>query len=120
MTTLYVNSGQTVEHTAGATIASGEAVVIGDCVGIALAGAASGAGVTLALAGRFTVPKVTGTAWSQGDKLDYDESTGKFAKGLSSAIGDVTDCAIAAVDAGSDDATGDIILMNPGTVDTST
>jgi predicted RecA/RadA family phage recombinase len=120
MTTKYVSTGETVEHTAGSTIASNDVVVIGDCVGIALADAASGADVTLSLCGRFTVAKVTGTAWAQGDRLDWDASESKFAKGLSTAIGDVADCAFAAVDAGSADATGDIILCNPGTVDITT
>lgn len=120
MTTKYVNSGQTVEHEAGAAIAVNEVVPIGDCVGIALAAAASGDMVTLAITGRFNVAKVTGTAWNQGDKLDWDDSESKFTKGLSTVLGDIADCAIAAVDAASGDATADIILTNPGTVDTST
>ena len=120
MTNKYVNSGQTVEHVAAAAIAVNEVVPVGDCVGIAQAAAAQDASVTLSLTGRFTVAKVTGTAWSQGDKLDWDDSENKFTKGLSTALGDIADCAIAAVDAASGDATADIILMNPGTLDTST
>lgn len=120
MSKKYVNSGETVEHTAGDAIASDDIVVIGDCVAIALGTVASGEDVTLKITGRFTVPKVTGTAWAQGDKLDYDASAGKFTKGLSTDLGDVSDCAIAAVDAASGDATADIILCNPGTVDSST
>lgn len=110
----YVNDGRTVEHTAAATIASGDVVVIGDNVGVALGDAATGESVTVAMNGRFSVAKTTGTAWSQGDKLDWDVSALEFQKGLSSALGDVTDCAIAAIDAASGDATGEIILT-PGT-----
>jgi hypothetical protein len=61
-----------------------------------------------------------GTAWNQGDKLDWDVSEQEFHKGLSSALGDVTDCAIAAVDAASGDATGDVILIDGGTLDITT
>lgn len=116
----YVNSGETVEHTAAATIASGGVVVIGDSIGIAQNAAESGDEVTLALTGRHTVAKTTGTAWNQGDKLDWDVSEAKFHKGLSTVVGDVAGCAIAAVDAASGDATGDVILTNPGELDTST
>lgn len=118
MTTNYVNTGETVEFTPAAVVSPGQVIVRGDCVGISLnAAAAAGDPVTLALRGRYTVAKVTGVAWNQGDRLDWDLSAQKFTKGLSTAVGDVADCAVAAVDAASGDATADIILDNPGTLD---
>lgn len=121
MSTKYVNSGETVEHTAAATIASNDVVVIGDSVGIAMGDAAIGESVTLRTAGRFkSMAKVTGTAWNQGDVLDWDASEEKFDKGLTTDLGDVEGCAIAAVAAESADATGEIILCNPGVLDRST
>jgi len=121
MTTKYVNSGDTVEYTASGAVASGAVVVIGDAVAVALAAAAaSGDVIAVSRKGRFTLAKTTGTAWNQGDKLDWDVSEQEFHKGLSSALGDVTDCAIAAVDAASGDATGDVILIDGGTLDITT
>lgn len=116
MTTAYKQPGTVLDHVAGATITSGQVVEMGDSVGIALNSAASGETVAVAVEGVFEVAKTTGTAWNQGDKLDWDTSASKFHKGITPATGDITGCAIAAAAAASGDATATVKLTNPGTV----
>lgn len=116
MTTKYRQPGEVVEHTAGASISSGDVVELGDSVGVALGDAESGDKVSVRIEGVFDLAKTTGTSWSQGDKLDWDTSAGEFHKGLTPASGDVTGCAIAAEDAASGDTSGLVKLTNPGAV----
>lgn len=114
MGTRYKQRGDVLDHTAGSAINADDIVVIGDCVGIANVDIASGEEGGLSIEGVFTVPKTTGTAWSQGDSVDFDASAGEFHIGVSPAAGDVQNCGIAAEDAGSADATG-LVKLTPGT-----
>lgn len=59
---------------------SGEFIKVGALWGVAQAAYASGAPGTLVRSGVFRLPKVTGTAWAQGDKLFWDVSVKKFTK----------------------------------------
>lgn len=114
----YVSEGKVVTYSngTGSDISAGDEVVVGDSVGVALVDIADGEDGSVSLSGRYkNAPKATGTAWSQGDELDYDSSTGEFTKGLSAASGDVSGCAIAAEDAVAGASTAEIILTNPGT-----
>lgn len=115
MTTKYLQEGAVLKHTAGSDINSNEIVVIGDSVAVALVDIDSGETGSVQTEGVFDLPKVSGTSWSQGDKLDWDSSEGAFGKGITSEAGDVTGCAIAAADAESGDTTGEVKLTNPGT-----
>lgn len=113
----FVAPGEVLEHTAGGTITSGQVVKVGDSVGIALGAAASGGTVSVRVAGRFTVAKVAGTAWDQGDKVSWDASATAFGKGITPAAGDVIGVAYAATGALSAATTADIVLANPGTAE---
>lgn len=119
MGTKYRQKGDIVDHVAGGAISADDVVVMGDSVGIALVDMASGETGAVAIEGVFEVPKTTGTAWAQGDKLDYDLSETEFHKGLVTAAGDIAGCAIAAKVAESADTTGWVKLANPGTLDPS-
>lgn len=116
MATNFVNEGAVVEYTAGADISSGDVVAMGDSVGIALTDIANGATGSVMIEGVFTVAKVAGTAWSAGDKLDWDASASAFAKGITEATGDISDCAIAFGDAATAATTATVKLSNPGAV----
>ena len=114
MSRTYVQPGEKLTHTAASAISAGDVVEMGDIVGIADVDIANGETGTVTVCGVHTVAKTTGTAWNQGDKLDWDTSAGEFHKGLTPATGDITSCGIAAAAAGSADATGQI-LLTPGT-----
>ncbi len=118
MATNFKQDGAVLDHVAGGAIASGAIVPMGDSVSVALvAAAASGDVISVATEGVFEVPKTTGTAWVQGDKLDWDASAVKFDKAIAvPASGDIEDCAYAAADAASGDTTGLVKLANPGVV----
>ena len=57
-----VQTGDYIEITAGATIASGDLVQFGSLHGVAVADIASGALGTITLKGVFTFPKLTGAS----------------------------------------------------------
>lgn len=102
--------------TAGA-VAVGAVVPLQHGVGIALrAAAGSGETIPVALEGSFTVPKATGRAWVQGEKLVWDASTSTFdTTALTLATGDLTGCGLAMAAAASGDTTG-VIKLTPGNV----
>jgi predicted RecA/RadA family phage recombinase len=114
MTDRYDGNGQVLDVTAGGTITNGSVQRVSHTVGVALKGAASGEVYPLKIAGRFRVPKATGTAWAQGEKLIWDASLSAFnGSATVAASGDVLGCAVAALAALSADAEGYVILT-PG------
>ena len=58
----FVQSGDYLEITAGATIASGDLVQFGSLHGVAVTDIANGAKGNICLEGAFTVPKLTAAA----------------------------------------------------------
>lgn len=114
MGTKFQQKGDVLTHTASGAISADDVIVIGDNVAVALVDIANGEDGSVAVEGVFEVAKATGTAWSQGDSLDFDASTEEFENGLSAVAGDVSNCAIAAEDAESGDALGRVKLT-PGT-----
>ena len=58
----YVQNGDYVEFTAGATITSGQLVQVGSLHGVSVTDVANGAKGTLAMEGVFTLPKLTAAA----------------------------------------------------------
>jgi len=114
MATNLVADGKVLSYVAGGTIAAGAVVVTGDTVGIALDAAVSGETIAVAIEGVFTVAKTTGTAWVQGDAIDWDASASEFHKGVTPAAGDVVSAGIAYAAAASGDATGQIKLLGGG------
>ena len=76
----FVQPGQTVTLTAPAALASGEAFVVGAIFAVATDAAANGAEVEAARQGVFDLPKATGAAWVQGDRLYWDNTAKNVTK----------------------------------------
>jgi len=102
-------------NTTGSAIAAGAVVKLSHTIGVALADIAIGATGSVAVEGVIiNVPKTTGAAWAQGEKLQWDVSAGTFAGSTATpATGDVTGAAIAWLAALSADAVG-VIKLTPG------
>lgn len=117
MATNFIQPGDRITHVAAAPIASGDVVLLGGVIAIALANAAIGEAVEVAPKGVWKAPKATGVAIAQGASLRWDVSAGVFTSGGSAASGDVTGSAWAAAPAASAAATVEIYLPGvPGTV----
>jgi predicted RecA/RadA family phage recombinase len=97
MATNYVYAGETLDHTnAGSAISSGDVVVVGNIIGVALVDIATSGTGTLAIEGVFDLPKVDGAVITIGQKLLWDVSAGKFDDSLATpATGDVSVCCVA-------------------------
>lgn len=78
MSTNYVQEGVTIDYTAGATISSGDVVVIGSLIGVALADIANGSTGPVMLKGVFDLPKKTAAVIAVGEEVLWDSSTGDF------------------------------------------
>lgn len=74
----YIQPGEVLDHIAAAVITSGQAVLIGKRVGIALGKAAIGETVALQVKGVFNAPKVTANVVAQGDLLYWDNTAKLF------------------------------------------
>jgi predicted RecA/RadA family phage recombinase len=110
----FVGPGHVLEHEAAGPITSGQPVALGDgVVGVALGTVAAGESVSVQVTGRWTLPKTEGTAWNQGDALDWDASQLEFTKLAEADPGDILGCAFAAADAAADAVTGEVRLANP-------
>lgn len=74
MTTKYVMSGETIDYVAGSNISSGQVVVVGARVGVALAAIASGATGAVRVKGIFTLAKLSTDVVAQGALLYWDNA----------------------------------------------
>ena len=107
----YVQVGDVLDYTATSAVARGDAVVIGsNIVGIALDAIPANATGPVAIRGVFLVTKANGVI-SQGAKLYWDATSGKFT--TSSASG-ATFAGYAWSAAASADTTVEILLHPPG------
>lgn len=88
---------------------SGEFLIVGELMGVAVAAYDSGAAGTLKRSGVFWLPKTTSEAWTQGQKLFWNASTKKFT--IDPAQKQVG--AIAWVAADSADTEGKVLLGGP-------
>ena len=70
----YLKSGETVSLTAPYAVASGACAKVGSIVGVACNTYASGASGEFLTLGEFDLASDTGTAWSAGDKIYWDDS----------------------------------------------
>jgi predicted RecA/RadA family phage recombinase len=102
----FLEDGETVVVTAPETVDAGEFIKVDELYGVAPVAAASGDPVVLQRCGVFRLPKVTGTAWTQGQKLFWDSSAKKFTHLTTKTP--VKAVAFAA--AGSSDATGAVLI----------
>jgi len=121
MATNYQQAGEVITWTngTGSTRAANALVVIGHMVGIALESIANGASGSVAVEGVFSgVAKVSGAAFTQGEKLILDVSANSGAGAFDDSAatpttGDITGGAVAWV-AGSDGQTTCTIKLTPG------
>lgn len=101
MTTTYKQEGKVIQYTAGADIAAGKVLKIGNILGVALADIANGATGPVAIEGVFSAPKVAAAVIAQGESLTWDVSAASGAGEFDditavAATGDVTGaCAFA-------------------------
>jgi predicted RecA/RadA family phage recombinase len=112
----FVSDGDVIPwtNTTGAAVASGQVVVIGHALGVALVAIAVGGAGSVALEGVFTVPKVSGAVFVQGEKLVWGVSAGAFDdSAATAAAGDITGGAVAWA-AGSDGQATATVKLTPG------
>ena len=115
----FVSDGNVIQYTAGATIASGAVVKIGQTLGVAVVDIANGATGSVALRGVFTVPKVSGAVIAQGERLVWDVSAGAFDDNAATpATGDVSGESAMAWEAAGNGVTSLKVMFTgiPGTV----
>lgn len=106
----FVQNGDFITFTAGATITSGMLVKVGSLFGVAVTDVANGSTGTLALKGVFTLPKTTGsgTALTAGGPVYFDTSaaaTGAVSGDAESAANPLCGYALAAAADGATSAT---------------
>lgn len=98
----FVQDGKVINWTNGtaSAVSSGDVLVIGQIIGVALADIAVGASGSVAIDGVFTAPKVTGAVIAAGESLTWDVSAGKFDDNAATpATGDITGAAAFAFEA---------------------
>lgn len=105
----FIEDGDVLELVASGTIASGDIVLVGSLLGVAHMAAVLNDKLSVSMRGVFTLPKLTGTAWAEGDDLYYDSSAVKVTK-VSQGN---TYAGIAAAAAASGDATGSVLINAP-------
>lgn len=72
----YIQPGDTLTVPAPAAVTSGDAVKSGMLFGVAQAGAESGDDVVIVTRGVFRLPKTSAQAWSVGDAIYWNNSSG--------------------------------------------
>lgn len=116
----FVSDGDVIPwtNTTGSAVASGQVVVMGHTLGVALVAIPAGGTGAVAVEGVFTVPKVSGAVFAQGEKLVWDVSANSGAgafddSAATPATGDITGGAIA-WEAGTDGQTTATVKLTPG------
>jgi predicted RecA/RadA family phage recombinase len=74
----YVGKGDVMLHTAAEDLSAGEAVLIGDILGIALVDIASGATGSCAVEGVWSVPKLSTDTFAEGQILYWDDGNSRL------------------------------------------
>lgn len=79
MAKCFIQQGDVIEVVAGEDgIKSGDVLLLGDLTGVALIDAAEGETATVSLEGAAQLPKKTGEAWTQGQKVYFDPAAKTF------------------------------------------
>jgi len=113
----YVREGDVITYlNTGAAIASGDLVIVGNLVGVALTDIAATAGSgAVAVEGTFSVPKVAGAVIAQGATVVYKAASKSFDDNLAVLVaGDLSVGCVAATGVGAGVTSLDLIL-NVGT-----
>lgn len=108
----FVQPGDVVSVTAPANVDAGVGVLVGSLFGVAVNTALSGAAVEVATRGVFLMAKVTGNAWTQGQKLYWDDT----AKAVTGTVGTNKQVGVALIAAASGDTTGTVLLSGAYTI----
>lgn len=124
MATNYVQDGSVLNYTngTGSDISSDDVVVLGETgdatISVALVDIADTESGAVALDGVFTLPKVSGAVFKQGETLIWDSSAGAFDDNQATpATGDVSGSVAAAADGADGDTTCKVRLLGvPGTL----
>lgn len=114
----------TVNYTAGATISSGDVIVLGvvdakKCrVGVALTDIANGSVGAVAITGCFTFVKVSAAVIGQGDAVNWDSNLASVEDNAhTTGAGDVAEFGMADAAAAATVLTCDVWIDTPGTYD---
>ncbi|MEX2648152.1 MAG: DUF2190 family protein [Alphaproteobacteria bacterium] len=116
MATNKVQEGKTLTYSnsSGSAIASGDVVVVGEQIGVAVADIPDEASGVLAMEGVFNLPKVSGAVIAAGEEVIWDASAGAFDDNAATpATGDVSGCCVAWEGAG-DGVTTIAVKLNVG------
>lgn len=121
MATNHESSGNVLQWTngTGAAVSSGDVVVVGQTLGVALVDIADGASGSVQITEVFNVPKVSAAVIAQGETLTWDVSAGAFDDNAAvAATGDVTGPTAVAWEAAGDGVTTMAVRFTgvPGTV----
>ena len=93
MASNYVQPGNIITWTngTGTAVVSGQVVVVGQTLGVALVDIANGAAGSVAIEGVFSVPKVSSAVIAAGESLTWDVSIAAFDdNGATPATGSIT------------------------------
>jgi len=88
-----IQNGKSMNVLLGADISSGDALQIGDLLGIASVDGLSGETIAFRITEVYELPKVTANVIAQGDSVNWDESAGtagEVTNVATAAAGDVT------------------------------
>jgi len=102
----FVQHGNVLSLVAPYAVASGNPFKVGAIVAVAVTTAANGAAVEGMREGVFTLPKVSAQAWSEGDKIYWDDS----AKLMTTTDSGNTLVGVATAVAANPSATGTVLL----------
>lgn len=78
MTTKFVQPGEVIDYTAGANIASGQVVLMGARIGVALKSIANGETGPMQVTGVFNIAKLSTDNMAQGALLYWDNTNSRL------------------------------------------
>lgn len=110
----FIKPGDVLTFTApGGGVVSGTAYLIGSLLVVAAITAAAGAPFEGMRVGEFTLPKATGSAWTEGQLLYWDTANNNLVVAASATARRV---GVAVVAAASGDTSGKVLLFGVGSV----
>lgn len=108
----FVQPGNQLTLVAPYAVASGAGCLVGSLFGVAVGSALIGASVEVALSGVYTLAKATGAAWTQGQRIYWDD----VAKNCTGVVGTNKLVGVATAAAAAGDAIGDVLLTSAFTI----
>lgn len=114
----FIQPGKVISFTPQSAVVSGQVVVIGQTLGVALTDIAGGVAGEAQIEGVFEVPKVSAAVFGNGETLTWDVSAGAFDDNAATpATGDITGPSAVAFKAGANTETTALVKFTgvPGT-----